>query len=158
MRLIISRSFGALLLGLTVLVDAPAPAFTEDKGVAAIIVARLTDWAEAFNARDISRTCDLFSVDLISTMRGRPDEGREAVCGRIAKALAGRRSSIRYTLKVREIIVRDDIALVRLVWQVKTGIGAINRVSYEPGIDIFRREADGNWRIIRFLAFSVATR
>ena len=32
--------------------------------------------------------------------------------------------------------------------------GGTKRVSTEPGLDVFRREPDGLWRIVRFLAFS----
>ena len=56
-----------------------APAFADAADDKAAITARLEAWADAFNARDAIRTCDLFSADLVSTMRGRPDEGRDAV-------------------------------------------------------------------------------
>jgi uncharacterized protein (TIGR02246 family) len=154
----ISRSFRALIVAFVIGVAAPSPTSAKVNGAAAAIATRLTDWVDAFNAREVSRTCDLFSADLISTMRGRPDEGREAVCDRIAKALASRRSRIHYTLHIKEIIVSGDIAIARLEWRVKTRTGPVNRLSYEPGIDIFRKEADGEWRIIRFIAFSVTSR
>jgi hypothetical protein len=33
--------------------------------------------------------------------------------------------------------------------------GGTKRVATEPGLDVFRREPDGLWRIVRFLAFSI---
>ena len=44
----------------------------------AAIAARLQDFTAAFNARDAAGACDIFAPDLVSTMRGRPDNGREA--------------------------------------------------------------------------------
>ena len=66
----------------------------------AAIVARLQDFTAAFNARDAAGACDIFAPDLVSTMRGRPDNGREAVCGsRRPSPIAAKPSSMRRTLR-----------------------------------------------------------
>ena len=135
---------------------APAPALAGAEADRAAIAARLEAWAGAFNARDASRTCDLFAPDLVSTMRGRPDAGRDAVCRRIAAALADRSVTIRYAPDIEEILVGGDLAVARLVWTVTIQRGPSPAVSREPGLDVFRREPDGQWRIIRFLAYSNA--
>jgi uncharacterized protein (TIGR02246 family) len=140
-----------LLLGL-----APAAAVAAGDADKAAITARLAEWADAFNARDASETCDLFSADLISTMRGRPDEGCDAMCRRIATALADRNVSLRYAPRIEEIIPSGDLAVVRLAWSLTTRQGAKVAAWQEPGLDVFRCEADGKWRIFRFLAFSTA--
>jgi len=145
---IATASLALLLLGL-----APAAAGETDKTA---ITARLKEWTDAFNARDAAKTCDLFSAELISTMRGRPDEGRDAVCRRIASTLANRNLNLRYTPRIDEIILSGDLAVVRLVWSLTTREGAKVVTWEEPGLDVFRREADGKWRIFRFLAFSTA--
>ncbi len=147
----IARLLAFLLLGL-----APAAAVAGGDTEKAAITARLTEWANAFNARDASKSCDLFSAELISTMRGRPDEGRDAVCQRIAAALADRNFSLRYAARIEEVILSGDLAVVRLVWSVTTRRGATIVAWEEPGLDVFRRETDGKWRIFRFLAFSNA--
>ena len=89
-------------------------------------------------------------------MRGRPDEGRDAVCRRIASALADRGATLRYTPDIEEILVSGDLAVVRLVWTVTIQRGPSPAVTKEPGLDVFRREPDGQGRIIRFLAYSNA--
>jgi steroid delta-isomerase len=132
------------------------PALADAEADKAAIAGRLEAWADAFNARDVARTCDLFSADLASTMRGRADEGRDAVCRRIASALADRGVTMRYAPDIHEILVSGDLAVVRLVWSVTVQRGPKPAVSKEPGLDVFRREPDGQWRIIRFLAFSNA--
>jgi ketosteroid isomerase-like protein len=155
MRHVISHALLALCLDAATIFANSAPASGGEDGAPTIIARRLSDWTDAFNAREAAAVCDLFSPDLISTMQGRPDEGRDAVCDRIARTLADRRLSIHYVPHIKEIIVSGELAVVRLVWSVKTRIGLVTKVSEEPGIDIFRLEADGNWRITRFLAFSV---
>ena len=134
----------------------PLPAVADAEADRATIAARLEAWADAFNAHDAAKTCDLFSADLVSTMRGRPDEGRDAVCRRVALALADRSLTLRYAPEIKEILVGGDLAVVRLVWSVTARRGPTPVVSKEPGLDVFRREPDGQWRIIRFLAYSNA--
>ncbi len=118
------------------------------------ILARLNRWTVAFNTRDTAGTCDLFAPDLIATFRGGPDQGRQAVCRRIAHALANPDQSLHNQADVQEVIVSGDLAVVRLVWTQTIVRGAIRHVSREPGIDIFKRQPDGSWSIIRYLAFS----
>jgi uncharacterized protein (TIGR02246 family) len=120
----------------------------------AAIAARLQDFTAAFNARDAAGACDIFAPNLVSTMRGRPDNGREAVCKRIAAALADRTKTMIYAPDIEEIIVSGDLAVVRLIWNVAETEGGATRVSKEPGLDVFRRQPDGKWSIARFLAFS----
>ena len=122
----------------------------------AAIAARLEAFAASFNARDAAGACAIFAPDLISTVRGRGDEGRDAVCKRIAAALAERGTEIRYAPDIQEIIVSGDLAVVRLVWHVSVRRGPTPRLAKEPGMDVFRRQADGKWAISRFLAFSDA--
>ena len=47
-----------------------------------------------------------------------------------------------------------DLAAVSLVWTLTVRRGGEERVSREPGLDLFRRQPDGAWRIARFLAYS----
>jgi steroid delta-isomerase len=61
-----------------------------------------------------------------------------------------------YTLQIKEILVWGELAVVRLVWTLR--MWSINppgsfAQSIEPGMDIFRRQADGSWKIIRYLAY-----
>ena len=122
----------------------------------AAIAARLEEFTAAFNARDAAGACAIFAPDLVSTMRGRTDNDRDAVCKRIAKALADRGVEMRYAPDIEEIIVSGDLAVVRLVWNVSIRRGPTPAISKELGLDVFRRQPDGKWAISRFLAFSNA--
>ena len=58
-------------------------------------------------------------------------------------------------LAIKEIMVSGDMAAVRLVWTltVKRQGQAVDTVTSEPGLDIFRRQPNGRWSISRFIAF-----
>lgn len=52
---------------------------------------------------------------------------------------------------------RGDLAVVRLIWTL-TVTDADNKVAEttkDRGIDIFRRQADGSWKISRYIAYPV---
>ena len=64
-----------------------------------------------------------------------------------------------YDLNVREIIVSGDIAVVRLVWKLTVTLpNGQQVVSIEPGMDVFRKEPDGAWKIIRYIAYEAPER
>ncbi len=135
----------AMLVGLFL---APATAFADD---AADIRARLEQWTEDFNAKRAEPVCDLFSKELLSTVRGQGDKDYAMRCDLLTRSLGDPAREYHYESDIHEIIVEGDLAVVRLTWTLF--ITPLNVTSVEPGIDIFRKEADGKWRIIRYLSY-----
>ncbi|MCK0209672.1 nuclear transport factor 2 family protein [Starkeya koreensis] len=117
----------------------------------AAIRARLDAWTRAFNARDKAAACELFSRNLISEYRGQGEAGYEDRCALIGKALDDPARRFRYSTDIKEIIVAGDLAVVRLTWRLTVTPGDVTSV--EPGMDIFRKEDDGVWRIVRYIAY-----
>jgi steroid delta-isomerase len=147
-----SPAFRAALLSCALLATAAVHADVAADQTA--ITQRLQRWALAFNARDAAGTCDLFAPELISTVPEVADAGRDVVCARLATLLARRDATFHYGVDIHEIIVTGDIAIVRLTWTLAVTRGAVRSVSLESGMDVFRRDAQGTWSIIRFIAFS----
>lgn len=116
---------------------------------------RLVAWSEAFNAGDAAGACDLFARDVVAVVRGAPDAGKAAVCGRIEKALQDNSRKLSYAADIDEVLVSGDMAVVRLTWTLTIERNARTVTSLERGIDVFRRDDDGKWRIARFIAFTV---
>jgi len=121
---------------------------TED---ASAIRATLEQWTEDFNNKRADKVCDLFARDAIANFRGQPERGHKEICSLLQQSLTDQAKSFAYALDIKEVIVSGDIAAVRLEWTLQ--ISPLNVTSVEPGMDIFRREADGKWRILRYLAY-----
>jgi steroid delta-isomerase len=138
----------SIALGLVLALATHAAALADD---AADLRARLEQWTDDFNAGRADQICDLFSKEAISSYRGQPERTYAEICALLQTSLADPAKDFRYQLDLREIIVERDLAVVRLVWTLF--ISPLNVTSVEPGMDIFRREADGKWRIIRYLAY-----
>lgn len=119
---------------------------------AADITARLRQWTASFNNRDKAAACDLFSKSLVSDVRGQGAAGYDARCAIVSGALDDPRRSFHYDLDIKEVIVDKTIAVVRLDWVLRISPGDVT--STEIGLDVFRKESDGRWRIVRFMAYS----
>src|SRR5262245_37750926 len=141
---------GTLWLALTV----PAAAQSDSPAQAAIRAA-LTQWMADFNAGNTDKVCGLFAPDLIAQYRGQPERDHHGLCDLLKRSLSDPAKTYAYSLSIKEIIVSGDVAVVRLTWtlKVKPKDGTREITSDEPGMDIFRRQADGGWKISRYIAY-----
>ena len=133
----------------------PARAVGTEDG-AAVIRAELEAWTQAFNARQADKICGLFSEDLRYKFGEIPDRGYDDICTALRRSLGDETHRSHYTFDLQEILVHGDIAVVRLIWTLeesKNGSSVTVR-SLEPGMDIFQRQKDGSWKIIRYLAYT----
>jgi steroid delta-isomerase len=141
------QCYGRVVLLITALAMAQ-PATADD---AAEIRARLTQWTEDFNAGRKDAACDLFSKELISDFRGQGEADYSTRCALIAKAMDDPAHKFRYRLHIKEIITGAELAVVRLDWMLE--VSPLGQKEVETGMDVFRKENDGAWRIIRYIAY-----
>jgi len=142
-----------------------ATAFAGGEGVAQTadraqdeIRAALLKWTADFNARNARDICNLFAPDLRYDFQGSPERGYQDVCALLQRSLNDPSKRYSYSAAIKEIIVSGDLAVVRLTWTltVKTDGAAGEITSEEPGIDVFRKQPDGSWKIIRYVAYGSA--
>jgi steroid delta-isomerase len=157
------RMFGALLrgprLGLIAVALAISPAAAQSPDPAqAEIRAALLRWTADFNARNSRGICDLFAPDLRYDYRGQPERGYRDICDLLQKSLSDPSKHYNYSAEIKEIIVSADLAVVRLVWTLSANNEGTSDaiVSKETGLDVFRREPSGGWKIIRYVAYDDA--
>jgi steroid delta-isomerase len=145
-----------LILVLTLTLAPPAPAAADDDDAQAAIRRALLQWTADFNARNVDKVCDLFEPGLIYDFQGLPEQRYDDICPRLKRALGDDTRSWTYAQPdIKEILVFGDIAVVRLTWTSTVTGGPEGEVkSVEPGMDIFRRQSDGSWKIMRYLAYS----
>jgi uncharacterized protein (TIGR02246 family) len=146
------RALAILLAGCWALTGLPA---TADTAAEKAIRDALTKWTADFNGRDATRICDLFAPDLRYDFRGSPERDYNAMCSLLHRALGDRSKKITYSFDIKEIIVSGDMAIVRLVWTSRASQEGSSQVTEtkEPGLDVFRRQPDGKWRIARYMAY-----
>ena len=114
----------------------------------------LENWRSAFNEGDYRRVCDLFAPDLVANYQGEPARDYASLCQLLQTALQDAPATYHYTLKINEIRVYDETAIVRLDWTLEIEKADKRKeVIEEPAIDIFHHQDDGSWKISRYLAY-----
>jgi ketosteroid isomerase-like protein len=139
----------ALITGATL------PARADDNASRAEITQSLTQWTADFNAGRADKVCDLFARELRADFRGQPERGYDEQCALLRRSLGDGARTFSYALALKEILVWGDVAVVRLTWTltIRDKGKARDITSVEPGLDVFRRQGDGRWRIVRYVAY-----
>ncbi|MFO0990544.1 MAG: DUF4440 domain-containing protein [Hyphomicrobiales bacterium] len=116
--------------------------------------AALEQWRQDFNARKSDHICDLFAPELLYDFQGLPEQNYTLLCDRLHKALMSETPNITYGLRIKEVIVSGDLAIVRLTWiSTVTRADGTSATDDEQGLDVFAKQADGSWKIIRYIAY-----
>ena len=123
------------------------------------ISATFAQWTKDFNAGNADAVCRLFSPDLRYDFRGYPERDYNDVCTLLHRSLADQSKRYVYALEIREIPVSGDLAVVRLAWTLTVTLPNGQIVtSVEPGMDVLRKSPDGQWKIIRYIAYEAPER
>lgn len=140
--------------GAALVVTAPAEAagktaVTADQSTIAAVRAVGEKWRSLYSAEDYASIPELYTTDTLVMPRGRPAiSGREAMRRSIGGLAAGRKVDIKLTEK--EIHVAGDYA-----WYVGDFVVRYSRdgqpatENHGRSLILYRRDADGQWRIHR---------
>jgi steroid delta-isomerase len=118
------------------------------------IRAALQQWTADYNAKKADAVCGLFATELRYDFRGQPERGYKDICDLLQRSLRDPSKSFQYSPEIKEVIVSGDLAVVRLVWTSRLTLqDGRTEVTKEPGLDVFRRQKDGSWKIVRYIAY-----
>ena len=95
----------------------------------------------------------LVTLGLRYDFYGAPERNYALLCERLHRALADTTQSLHYDLKIKEIIVSGNLAIVRLTWTSIVTASGKQEATDETGLDVFGRQPDGSWKIIRYIAY-----
>ncbi|MGC2199384.1 MAG: nuclear transport factor 2 family protein, partial [Stellaceae bacterium] len=130
--------------------SAAQPIQTAEDAIRAV----LEEWQSAFNNRDEQRVCDLFAPDLVANYQGEPERDYSSLCELLRSSLEDGQATYRYSMRINEILVYGETAVVRLAWTLEVEkADAAKETIQEHAVDIFRRQAGGSWKISRYLAY-----
>jgi len=137
-----------ILLLTAVTVAAPAcAALPQAQQDEATIRQSLADWVQAFNSVDYAKAAQVWAPD----MQGWGEDGedsyqREMDSARKTPKVAN--PQYKYQLRIDEVIVSGDMAVVRDTW---TGIGPTGRARSFRSFEVWRRQPDKSWKISRWI-------
>jgi uncharacterized protein (TIGR02246 family) len=116
----------------------------------AAIEAALRQWPNDFDAENLSGVCGLFADDVVLVYPGSPDRDHDQFCDQMQSLFDDPIRKFNYDApEIREVLVDGDLATVRLIWTltVRDASGKVLETVEENGVDVFRRQPDGSWKI-----------
>ena len=126
---------------------AAPPDTTKDS---AAIETALQQWPKDFNAKNVVGVCGLFADDVVLAYPDGEDRSRNEFCTRMQKLFDDPAKRFSYAPPdIREVLVDGDLATVKLFWTLTTtdSSGKVIDTGVEDGLDVFRRQPDGSWKI-----------
>jgi uncharacterized protein (TIGR02246 family) len=145
------RRIFAVLVGAVALVACGSqPAAHDGNQDRTAIEAALQQWPKDFNAENVDGVCGLFAEDAVLAFPGGEDRNRAEFCQRMQKLFDDPARQFSYAQPdIREVLVDGDLATVKLFWTLTTSdkAGKVLDTGVEDGLDVFRRQADGSWKI-----------
>lgn len=100
----------------------------------------------------MAAVCGLFAPDTVLSYPGTKDRDFAAMCSHFRDLFAIQDKSFTYAPpQIEDVIVDGDTVVVRFVWMltVADSTGKTLEVVKEKGVDLFRRQPDGSWKIGR---------
>jgi uncharacterized protein (TIGR02246 family) len=123
----------------------------------AAIEAALRQWPDDFNAKNLPGVCGLFADDVVLIYPGSPDRNHQQFCDQMRTLFEDPGKECSYDPPdIQEVVVDGDLATVRLIWTltIRDTSGKVLETIDENGVDVFRRQPDGSWKIHISHAFS----
>jgi ketosteroid isomerase-like protein len=107
----------------------------------------LADWLAAFNSGDYAKAAQVWAPDMQGWGDGGEDSyQREMDSARKTPKLAN--PQYKYQLKIDEVMVSGDMAVVHDTW---TEIGPTGKARTFGSFEVWRRQADKSWKISRWI-------
>ncbi|MFC9834560.1 YybH family protein [Rhodococcus sp. NPDC127530] len=116
----------------------------------ASIVDALNQWPRDFANKDVAAVCSLFAPDVVVIYPGAEDRDYDATCAQFQRVLTAPDRTFTYAApEIADVLVDGDLAAVRLVWPltVTDASGTVLESVRESGVDVFRRQPGGSWKI-----------
>jgi len=95
---------------------------------------------------------------MILSYPGTPDRNYDETCQGFGSQLGRTDRTFRYDApEIEEILVSGDLSIVRLIWTSRiSGAGLAGEiVEREKGLDVFKKQADGTWKILISHAYPI---
>lgn len=137
----------------TLLVVAPQARADQSSADMKLFDGIFANWTAAFNRKDLAGSSDLFSKDVTADYQGVPQKNYESLRAGFKKFFADEQRQYSYRYKVHNVYREGDLAAVRITWYLTTSEhDKPPSITEDQGMDVFRRESDGRWRIVNYIA------
>jgi ketosteroid isomerase-like protein len=113
-------------------------------------------YADAVERRDPDTIMALFARDILLSYPGIPDQDYETLRKEYAQMRSRPEDEVTTRPDIEEVLVSGDLAVLRIVWNTtvrKAGSELASRQMKD--LQVWRREASGDWKFVRGIHFRV---
>ena len=117
----------------------------------------LNEWIDAFNKRDLQKSLSIYSEDFIGYYPAQPDQSYKTIKEQYQHLLTNNNLSIKLAVKIEEIEMSGNLAFVRMILTatIKPAFATEATTAHDKGIQIWQKNQDGEWKLIRASTFPV---
>ena len=130
----------------------------KDEKAEVLIKAKLFNWMKAFNSQNIEGVKASFSKKLIGSYQGSPDQYYDDI--EKSYSFGDKNTKFQYDLKeIEEVEVKGELGYVRTIWtysSIDLQTMKNTQISEIRSYEIWALEADGEWRIIRWISYPMS--
>lgn len=117
------------------------------------------DWTDAFNQKDVAKSCALFSKSIVADYQGVPQKNYQSICDGFKTIFKDKNRAYRYQYKLHQVNRSDNLATVRITWYLYlTENGKKKMISQDEGIDVLIKNSQDDWKIVNYVAYPVKSR
>jgi ketosteroid isomerase-like protein len=153
-EIMIKKNLASLIIALSLacMSSAHADAAEDRETFQAIFSA----WTQSFNEKRFPEVCNLFSRSLSADYQGARTKDYAGICNGFKTIFQEKDVIYHNDFKIHQIVRANDLAAVRITWYLNVyKEGAHVSAIQEEGLDVFQRQANGNWEIVNFIAYPV---
>ncbi len=123
-----------------------------------VIKNKLKKWAESFNQRDLNKLKEIYAEDFLASYPNQPNQDLNLTMESFNHLFQNTFLEMKMSFKVLEIEASGDLAYVRLdqVSEVKPKIAKKPQYGQDTGIQIWKKQANGDWKMSRSVMFPLS--
>jgi ketosteroid isomerase-like protein len=117
-----------------------------------------SEWTAAYAAHDLAKTMEILDRDVIFSFQGAPDQNYSDLEKGYKDEFSEPDNKRVWVPQFEEFECSGNLGFVRSTWVLKQndGTGAAKELAKNRGVDLFRRDANGRWKIFRSLNYPFA--
>lgn len=115
-----------------------------------------SEWTNAFNNKDLAKSCELFSPKVVADYQGYPRKNHHTICHGFKKVFLEPDHRYQYSFKLHEIYRANNLAAVRITWYLKVFENdKLKSSTQDEGMDIFEKNSAGKWQIVNYIGYPI---
>lgn len=116
------------------------------------------EWTKAFNSKDLTKSCALFSKQIVADYQGYPTKNYNSICGGFERIFKMNDHHFQYKYTLHDVYRSGDLVALRVTWYLyEYDNHKLISMTQDEGIDIFKKSSSSEWQIINYIAYGKVT-